>query len=118
ASSHAPPARDLHSFPTRRSSDLVEAIGGAYALFMATGQQKYARWYEEFWDFCRDYLIDYENGSWWQELDENNEVTSLVWSGKQDIYHLLHCLLVPRLPLTPGMAPALKLGLLDSEGAA
>jgi len=97
---------------------VVEAIGGAYALFRATGDEKYARWYEEFWDFCRDYLIDYENGSWWQELDENNEVTSLVWSGKQDIYHLLHCLLVPRLPLTPGMAPALKLGLLDSEGAA
>jgi len=95
---------------------VVEAIGGAYALFMATGQQKYARWYEEFWDFCRDHLIDYENGSWWQELDENNEVTSLVWSGKQDIYHLLHCLLVPRLPLTPGMAPALKQGLLDAIG--
>lgn len=91
----------------------VEAIGGAYALFTATGEEKYARWYEEFWDFCRDYLIDYENGSWWQELDESDEVTSLVWSGKQDIYHLLHCLLVPRLPLTPGMAPALKDGLLD-----
>lgn len=95
---------------------VVEAIGGAYALFVATGEEKYARWYEEFWDFCRDYLIDYENGSWWQELDENNEVTSLVWSGKQDIYHLLHCLLVPRLPLTPGMAPALKQGLLDATG--
>ena len=95
---------------------VVEAIGGAYALFEATGEEKYARWYEEFWDFCRDFLIDYENGSWWQELDENNEVTSLVWSGKQDIYHLLHCLLVPRLPLTPGMAPALQQGLLDATG--
>ncbi|WP_246955931.1 AGE family epimerase/isomerase [Brachybacterium sp. Marseille-Q7125] len=95
---------------------VVEAIGGAYALFAATGDEKYARWYEEFWDFCRDYLLDYENGSWWQELDETNKVTSLVWSGKQDIYHLLHCLLVPRLPLTPGMAPALRQGLLDVTG--
>jgi sulfoquinovose isomerase len=94
---------------------VVEAIGGAYALFQATGDQQYSQRYEEFWDFCRDYLIDYEGGSWWQELDENNEVTSLVWSGKQDIYHLLHCLLVPRLPLTPGMAPALQRGLLDAD---
>lgn len=95
---------------------VVEAIGGAYALFTATGDEKYSRFYEEFWDFCRDYLIDYENGSWWQELDEDNEVTSLVWAGKQDIYHLLHCLVVPRLPLTPGMAPALRQGLLDTAG--
>ncbi len=93
---------------------VAEAIGAAYALFIATGEDSYARWYEEFWDFCRDFLLDYENGSWWQELDETNQVTSLVWSGKQDIYHLLHCLLVPRLPLTPGMAPALRRELLDS----
>jgi sulfoquinovose isomerase len=35
------------------------------------------------------------NGSWWQELDTNNEVTTKVWDGKQDIYHLLHCLVIP-----------------------
>lgn len=93
---------------------VVEAIGGAYALFRATGEKRYSDIYNEFWDYCRDYLIDYETGSWWQELDENNVVTSLVWSGKQDIYHLLHCLVVPRLPLTPGMAPALSRGLLDA----
>jgi hypothetical protein len=26
-------------------------------------------------------------------------VTTKVWDGKQDIYHLLHCLVIPRLPL-------------------
>ena len=40
--------------------------------------------------------MDYENGSWWQELDIHNEVTTKVWDGKQDIYHLLHCLVIPR----------------------
>lgn len=96
---------------------VVEAIGGAYALYRATGDEKYADYYKEFWDFCRDYLIDYETGSWWQELDEHNQVASIVWNGKQDIYHLLHCLLVPRLPLTPAVVPALRAGLLDqSEG--
>lgn len=94
---------------------VVEAIGSAYALYRATGKEEYAEYYQEFWDYCRDYLLDYETGSWWQELDENNEVTTLVWNGKQDIYHLLHCLLVPRLPLTPGIVPALAAGLLDTE---
>ena len=92
---------------------IVEAIGSAYALYQVTGDAKYAEYYQEFWDYCRDYLIDYETSSWWQELNENNEVSSLVWNGKQDIYHLLHCLLVPRLPLTPGLVPALAEGLLD-----
>lgn len=93
---------------------VVEAIGSAYALHLATGDDKYASYYQEFWDHCRDHFIDYETGSWWQELDENNDVSSLVWNGKQDIYHLLHCLLVPRLPLTPGLVPALAKGLLDT----
>ncbi|QDE47576.1 hypothetical protein EIN43_17810 [Enterobacter hormaechei] len=31
----------------------------------------------------------------WQELDTNNEVTTKVWDGKQDIYHLLHCPVIP-----------------------
>ena len=58
--------------------------------------------------------MDYENGSRWQELDTNNEVTTKVWDGKQDIYHLLHCG-DPRLPLAPGLAPAVAAGLLDSR---
>ena len=57
--------------------------------------------------------LDYENGSWWQELDADNKVTTKVWDGKQDIYHLLHCLVIPRIPLAPGMAPAVAAGLLD-----
>ncbi|MGD2899392.1 hypothetical protein ACP80M_25335, partial [Escherichia coli] len=32
---------------------------------------------------------------------------------KQDIYHLLHCLVIPRIPLAPGLAPAVAAGLLD-----
>lgn len=94
---------------------IVEAIGSAYALYKVTGKSEYAQYYQEFWDYCREHLLDYQSGSWWQELDENNVATSVVWNGKQDIYHLLHCLLVPRLPLTPGLVPALKAGLLDSK---
>ncbi|MFI2566192.1 AGE family epimerase/isomerase [Paenarthrobacter sp. NPDC018779] len=93
----------------------VEAIGGAAALYMATGDQRYADWYERIWDHARDWFIDYEHGSWKQELDEQGNVASTVWSGKADVYHLWHCLVVPRLPLAPGLAPALAAGLLDSR---
>ena len=93
----------------------AEAIGGAAALYIATGEKKYADWYERIWDHARDWFIDYEHGSWKQELDEHGNVTSTVWSGKADIYHLWHCLVVPRLPLAPGLAPAVAAGLLDSR---
>ncbi|WP_022917692.1 AGE family epimerase/isomerase [Ruania albidiflava] len=93
---------------------VVEGMGGAVALYRATGDEEYARWYERFWDYARTYLMDLENGSWHQELDADHHVNSAVWDGKPDIYHLMHCLLVPRLPLAPAMAPALAAGLLDS----
>lgn len=91
----------------------VEAIGGAAALYKATGDPAYADWYERIWDHVREHFIDYENGSWWQELDANGQVSSSVWDGKADIYHLMHCLLIPRLPLAPALAPALGANLLD-----
>lgn len=93
---------------------VVEAMGGASALYAATGDPEYERWYRTFWDYAHEYLMDYEGGSWWQELDQNNVPSHEVWDGKPDIYHLMHCLLVPRLPLHPGMAPALAAGLLDA----
>lgn len=92
----------------------VEAIGGASALYQATGDPKYDAWYERIWDHVYDHFIDYENGSWWQELDASGAVSSAVWDGKADIYHLMHCLVIPRLPLAPGLAPALAAGLLDA----
>ncbi len=47
----------------------------------------------------------------WQELDADNKVTTKVWDGKQDIYHLLHCG-DPAYPVSAG-APAVAAGLLD-----
>lgn len=93
---------------------IVEAIGGAYALHIATGEQRFATWYETFWDFARDHFIDHQNGSWWQELDSSNKVSNRVWDGKPDIYHLVHALVTPRLPLTPYLASATAQGLIDS----
>lgn len=93
---------------------VVEAMGGAAALYRETGDDAYEQWYRRFWDYARTYLIDLENGSWHQELGPDNVARSEVWDGKPDIYHLMHCLIVPRLPLAPAMAPALAAGLLDA----
>lgn len=70
---------------------IVEAMGTAYALYTVTGDRQYEIWYQTWWEYCIKYLMDYENGSRWQELDADNKVTTKVWDGKQDIYHLLHC---------------------------
>lgn len=95
---------------------IIEAMGTCYALYENTANPRYEKLYQEFWDYCMKYLRDHENGeSWFQELDRNNKPTSLVWDGKQDVYHLLHALLVPRLPLAPGLAPGVAAGLLDSK---
>ncbi|WP_221585527.1 AGE family epimerase/isomerase [Microbacterium sp. G2-8] len=93
---------------------VVEAMGGASALYSVTGDDEYEQWYQRFWDYAKEHLIDTENGSWWQELSPENVVSTEVWDGKPDIYHLMHCLIVPRLPLAPAMAPALAAGLLDT----
>ena len=93
---------------------IAEAIAAAAALFRATGDRQYATWYQTFWDYAAENFIDYVGGSWWQELDPYNKVSSSVWDGKPDLYHLMHALLVPRLPLTPALAPALAAGLLDT----
>ncbi len=96
---------------------ITEAIGGAAALYKATGEAQYEEWYQVFWDYAREYLMDYENGSWWQELDQDNLVSNSIWDGKPDIYHLMHCLVIPRLPLTHAMAPGIAAGLLDSAAS-
>jgi len=100
--------------PARIRWVLIEAIGGAYALYLATGDQQYEDWYIKFWDNARNHFMDYEGGSWWQEISPDGVPSSDVWDGKPDIYHLMHCLVVPRLPLYPAMAVALADGKLDS----
>lgn len=92
---------------------VTEAIGAAAALWRATGEQVYADRYAQWWDYAQVFLID-ETGSWIHQLDTSNEPADSVWPGKPDIYHAIQASLIPRLPLWPALASALKAGLLDS----
>lgn len=92
---------------------IAEAIGASAALYQATGQDSYLERYRALWDHVVLNFLDYERGSWHHELDTSNRPSSSVWSGKPDIYHAFQTTLIPRLPLAPSLASAVRDGLLD-----
>lgn len=91
---------------------LCEALGAAAALGAVTGQDRFADWYQTWWDYAEEHLIDHRDGSWRHELSPEHQASATVWSGKPDLYHAIQATLVPRLPLSPVLAPALARGLL------
>ncbi|EEP74730.1 N-acylglucosamine 2-epimerase [Micromonospora sp. ATCC 39149] len=91
---------------------MAEAIAAAAALYRRTGQRRYAARYAAWWDYAERHLLDHTGGSWWHELDPHNRPAATVWPGKPDVYHALQATLLPRLPLAPTLARALRAGLL------
>lgn len=91
---------------------VAEAIAAAAVLYRRTGEEHYERWYRQWWEYAAVHLID-PDGSWWHELSPSNDVSRTVWEGKPDIYHAAQATLIPRLPLAPVLATALRRGLLD-----
>lgn len=87
---------------------VAEAIGAAAVLWRASGEDRYARDYQAWWDYAAQYLIDGERGSWRHEVGVANEPSHTVWSGKADIYHALQATLIPRLPVAPALAASLR----------
>jgi len=90
----------------------AEAVATAAALWAATSEPEYARWYEVWWDHIARVFIDREDGSWHHELDAANRVSATVWPGKPDLYHAVQATLLPRLPLSMSVAAGLAAGLL------
>lgn len=90
----------------------AEATATAAALWSVTGERDYADWYQHWWDHIATAFIDPHLGSWSHELDPQNRPSGVVWNGKPDTYHALQATLIPRLPLTPTLATALRNGLL------
>ncbi len=90
----------------------AEGTATAAALFAATGDPAYDAWYETWWQHVADCFIDHEHGSWRHELSPSNEPSSVTWQGKPDTYHAFQATLIPRLPLSPTLAAALRDGLL------
>ena len=69
-----------------------------------TGKKEYADWYATFLEYIDTYLMDHKNGSWFHQLDRENNLLETVWPGKSDIYHALQATLIPYY--APGLSIA------------
>ena len=92
----------------------AEATAAAAALWHVTGEDRFAARYEEWWDHIATYFIDPVGGSWFHELDAEGRPSGVTWPGKPDTYHAVQATLIPRLPLAPSLATALRDGYLSS----
>ena len=53
-------------------------------------------------------MLDHVNGSWFHQLDRNNQVIGTVWPGKSDLYHAVQATLIPYYDPSLSIAPAVK----------
>lgn len=86
---------------------LAEAISAAAALHDATGDPAYDERYRAWCDHAVTHWVDADNGSWAHQLTPDLAPSETVWTGRPDLYHSLHAVLLPRLPLGPGPAKSL-----------
>lgn len=89
---------------------LAEAINTAGVLYRVTGDQKYADNFAEFMAYLDEKVLDHVNGSWFHQLDKENNVIGTVWPGKSDLYHAVQATLIPYYPVNLSIAPAVKAG--------
>ena len=61
---------------------LAEAINTSAVLFRITGDESYASDYSSFMEYLDNTVIDHTCGSWFHQLDENNQVKGTVWPGR------------------------------------
>ena len=83
---------------------LAEAINTSAVLYRVTENEKYAADYAEFMKYLDEKVLDHVNGSWFHQLDRENNLLETVWPGKSDIYHALQATLIPYY--APGLSIA------------
>jgi len=87
---------------------LAEAINTSSVLFRVTGNDKYAKDYSMFLNYLEEKVHDRVNGSWFHQLDKDNNLMGTVWPGKSDIYHALQATLIPYSSVDVSIAAAVK----------
>jgi len=74
---------------------LAEAINTSAVLYRVTGSDDYKKDYAMFMEYLDQFVLDHKLGSWFHQLDKNNNVIGTVWPGKSDIYHALQATMIP-----------------------
>lgn len=87
---------------------LAEAINTSACLYHVTGKAAYARKYYEFMKYLDEKVLDHETGSWFHQLDRDNQLLNTVWPGKSDLYHVLQATLIPYSPVDLSIAVSVK----------
>ncbi|MDO4490552.1 MAG: AGE family epimerase/isomerase [Lachnospiraceae bacterium] len=87
---------------------LCEAINTSACLYRTTNRNQYAENYAEFMVYLDESVQDHEHGSWFHQLDQNNQLLTTVWPGKSDLYHAVQATLIPYYPVDTSIAAALK----------
>lgn len=85
---------------------LAEAINTSAVLHRVTGKERYAGDFAMFMAYLDKTVLDHEHGSWFHQLDRNNQVIGTVWPGKSDLYHAFQSTLIPYLPPDVSIAAA------------
>jgi sulfoquinovose isomerase len=94
---------------------VAEGAAAAAAQHTVTGDARYTADAERFWAFTEQHHVDRARGSWIHQLDRHNRPATTIWAGKPDLYHAVQATLLPRLPLAPGIARAVREGLLTAR---
>lgn len=87
---------------------LAEGMNTASTLWRITGKQEYADWYSRFAQYTDECLIDHKAGSWFHQLDKDNQVIGTVWPGKSDLYHAFQSTLIPFLDPSVSICTAVR----------
>lgn len=86
---------------------LAEAINSSAVLYRVTGEARYAGDYAEFMKYLDETVLDHTCGSWFHQLDENNNLKGTVWPGKSDLYHAFQAMNIPYLGCDVSIARAI-----------
>lgn len=90
---------------------LAEAINTSSVLYRVTGKQQYADDYAEFMKYLDEVVLDRVGGSWFHQMDQNNQVMDTVWPGKPELYHGTQAMLIPYYAPDVSIALAVKKGM-------
>lgn len=87
---------------------LAEAINTSAVLYNVTNDNKFSDDYAVYMEYLDEFVHDKVNGSWFHQLDEDNNVIGTVWPGKSDLYHAFQSTIIPYSDVAVSIAKAVK----------
>ena len=61
-------------------------------------------------NYLDEVVWDHDTGSWFHQLNQENQLLGTVWPGKSDLYHAVQATLIPFYSPAVSIAPAVKSG--------